>query len=267
MSDIHFISGLPRSGSSLLAAILRQNKRFEASIQSPVGYSLMALHQSLGGANEAKTFLTDHHRVLMLRGVLWSYYWDVPVEQVIFDNNRRWCANAALVAELFPDSKIICCVREPVKIVESIERLVRAHPLEVNAIFEFKPNTTVYERVKMLTLPTGLLGYAWNAFKDAYYAHHERLIIVEYAELAEYPRAVLARVHRELGYEPFEYDFAHIQQIPRAAEFDRSIGLPGLHNVDPTVAYRPHTSILPPDIATNLPKPFWQVKKVTTSSP
>ncbi len=30
----HFISGLPRSGSTLLAAILRQNPRFHAGISS-----------------------------------------------------------------------------------------------------------------------------------------------------------------------------------------------------------------------------------------
>ncbi|MEG4240263.1 sulfotransferase [Microcoleus sp. Pol14C6] len=33
----HFISGLPRSGSTLLAALLRQNPRFHAAMTSPVG--------------------------------------------------------------------------------------------------------------------------------------------------------------------------------------------------------------------------------------
>jgi hypothetical protein len=33
---IHFISGLPRSGSTLLAAILRQNPRFRAAMSGPV---------------------------------------------------------------------------------------------------------------------------------------------------------------------------------------------------------------------------------------
>ncbi|MFB8797203.1 MAG: sulfotransferase [Microcoleus sp.] len=32
----HFISGLPRSGSTLLAALLRQNPRFHAAMTSPV---------------------------------------------------------------------------------------------------------------------------------------------------------------------------------------------------------------------------------------
>ena len=32
---MHLISGLPRSGSTLLAALLRQNPRFEAGISGP----------------------------------------------------------------------------------------------------------------------------------------------------------------------------------------------------------------------------------------
>jgi len=35
--QFHFISGLPRSGSTLLAAVLLQNPRFRAGMSSPVG--------------------------------------------------------------------------------------------------------------------------------------------------------------------------------------------------------------------------------------
>ena len=36
MSKLHFISGLPRSGSTLLAGLLRQNPRFAAAIRDLV---------------------------------------------------------------------------------------------------------------------------------------------------------------------------------------------------------------------------------------
>jgi Sulfotransferase family len=36
MASMHFISGLPRSGSTLLAALLRQNPRFEAGMSGPL---------------------------------------------------------------------------------------------------------------------------------------------------------------------------------------------------------------------------------------
>lgn len=34
---LHFISGLPRSGSTLLAGLLRQNPNFAAAMTGPVG--------------------------------------------------------------------------------------------------------------------------------------------------------------------------------------------------------------------------------------
>jgi hypothetical protein len=43
----HFISGLPRSGSTLLAAILRQNPAFHAAMTSPVGALYMALETAM----------------------------------------------------------------------------------------------------------------------------------------------------------------------------------------------------------------------------
>ena len=36
MKDYYFISGLPRSGSTLLSAILKQNSEFYADIGSPL---------------------------------------------------------------------------------------------------------------------------------------------------------------------------------------------------------------------------------------
>ena len=38
---LHFISGLPRSGSTLLSALLRQNPRVHAAMTSPVGSRLL----------------------------------------------------------------------------------------------------------------------------------------------------------------------------------------------------------------------------------
>ena len=39
----HFISGLPRSGSTLLSALLRQNPSFHADISSPVALLMETL--------------------------------------------------------------------------------------------------------------------------------------------------------------------------------------------------------------------------------
>ena len=52
---IHFISGLPRSGSTLLAAILRQNPSLHAHISSPVGALITAVPRlPLGGVRPSR---------------------------------------------------------------------------------------------------------------------------------------------------------------------------------------------------------------------
>ncbi|MBU2768788.1 sulfotransferase, partial [Acidithiobacillus ferrivorans] len=48
----HFISGLPRSGSTLLAAILSQNPRFSAGMSSPVAGLVHTLLHEMSGQNE-----------------------------------------------------------------------------------------------------------------------------------------------------------------------------------------------------------------------
>ena len=52
MVAIHFISGLPRSGSTLLAALLRQNPRFEAGMSGPLAGLFGALLGEMSARNE-----------------------------------------------------------------------------------------------------------------------------------------------------------------------------------------------------------------------
>ena len=63
----------------------------------------------------------------ILRALFSAYYADFEAD-IVFDTNRRWCANMSLILKLFPDAYVICCVRDPVAIVDSIERLLQQHP-------------------------------------------------------------------------------------------------------------------------------------------
>ena len=263
----HFISGLPRSGSTLLAGILRQNQRFHAHIESPVGRMVTELHRSMGVVNESEYFIDDAARVRVLRGVFKNYY-GPEASHVIFDNNRRWCANIELLLTLFPDMRILACVRHPAHIMDSFERLLCAHPLAVSAITGGNSNMNVYERARWYLTPDGVLGYALNALRMAWYgAHRDRLILVRYDDLCRFPKETLADVHKLLGEKPFKYDFENIEPISGTKEFDARLGTPGLHDLKKKVVYEARTAVIPPDIFQSLPKPFWDppdVKEVDT---
>ena len=77
-NGIHFISGLPRSGSTLLAALLRQNPRFSAGMTSPVGSLFNAMLRETSQRNEAAVFIDDDLRQRLLRAVFEAYYAEIP---------------------------------------------------------------------------------------------------------------------------------------------------------------------------------------------
>jgi sulfotransferase len=56
-NGIHFISDVPRSGSTLLTAILRQNPRFHVGMTSPVGGMYMAPEGAMSRATKQRFLL------------------------------------------------------------------------------------------------------------------------------------------------------------------------------------------------------------------
>lgn len=242
---IHFIAGLPRSGSTLLAAILRQNPRFKASMTSPVCTMYKALESAMSRRNEAAAFITDEQRQDVLRGLFTNYYsgWN----PVVFDTNRAWCAKLPAIAQLFPEARVICCVRDLAWIMDSIERLIRKNAFELSGMFGHNPNTTVFSRVNQLASGTGLVGHALDALKEAYYGEQRhKLILVEYNDLANTPDFTISKIYAQLGEPPFDHDFDHVEYS--AHDFDEALGTPGLHTVRPKVELIPRETILPPDL-------------------
>lgn len=231
---------------------------------SPVGRIVTDAIQSMGPANEAESFITNDQRRAILTGILEGYYTD-DMHNVIFDNNRRWTANAGVIADVFPGSRIVCCVRSPSAIVDSFERLFQKNPLSLSVAYGSMVNTTVYERVTKLMEPTGVVGFALNAFRTAFFGpHRDRLSIVTYDDLARFPALIMEELTGALFLPKHNYRFDAIEQIAGAEQFDKDISTPGLHTLGPKVVHTQRQSVLPPDIWNNLPPAFWQVKEEAT---
>lgn len=244
---IHFIAGLPRSGSTLLAGILRQNPLFHAMMTSPVGGIYMAMQVALSRKNEAAVFIDDDQKRALLRGVFENYYHAIGAHRVVFDTNRIWCTKLPSLAEHFPAAKVICCVRDISWIMDSIERLIRRNPHELSGLFGFEAGGTVYTRINRLAQNDGLVGFALDALREACFGEHaDRLLLVEYEALTRAPRPTVGRIYDFIGAAPFAHDFDNVEYA--AHEFDLAIGAPGLHTVARQVAFTPRLSILPPEL-------------------
>lgn len=248
MVRYHFISGLPRAGSTLLAAILRQNPRFHAGMTSPVGALFSAMLQQFAAGTEFGPVITHDQRRRLVRGLFDSYYADQPGKAVVFDTNRMWSAKMPALMDQFPQAKVIACVRNVAWIMDSLERRFRANPYELTRLFhDDVERNTVYSRVDTLAQRNRLVGFAWAALKEAFYGEHaQSLLIVDYDLLAQAPQKVVPLVYQFLGEEPFAHDYGNVQYD--APEFDAPLGVHGLHRIRPQVALEDRATILPPDL-------------------
>jgi len=244
---IHFISGLPRSGSTLLSALLRQNPELHANITSPVGsLAVTALHE-MSDAHEGAVFVDDERRKAVLRGIFRGYYHDVHAVKTVFDTNRMWSCKLPTLRQLYPAAKMICCVREMPWIYDSIERLIRRNALLPSKLFGFEASGTVYDRFEALNRSNGLIGFAWTGLRQAFYSDDaSNLLLVTFETLTRDPARALDAIYRFIDVLPFQHDFDNVEFD--ACEFDRRLGTPGLHNVRKQVRPEPRSTILPPDL-------------------
>lgn len=246
--QFHFITGLPRSGSTLLAAILRQNPRFHAGMSSPVAALYAGMRQQFGAGSEFAPLITPAERKRLVRGLFDAYYAEQGDKDVVFDTSRMWAAHMPMVMDQFPDAKVIACVRNVAWIMDSLERRYRADPYENTRLFNDDiERNTVYSRVDTLAQRNRLVGYSWSALKEAFYGEYaSSLLLVDYDLLAKAPHKVLPLIYQFLGEPVFEHDFEHLEYD--APEFDAGLGLRGLHKVRSKVTFDARDTILPPDL-------------------
>ncbi|MEL4282926.1 MULTISPECIES: sulfotransferase family protein [Shewanella] len=245
-AQLHFISGLPRSGSTLLAGILRQNPLFHAAMSSPVAGLVNGALEQMGAGSESYSFFDEQKRKAICRALIDAYYSDKS-QAVIFDTNRLWTARLHQLVELVDDFKVICCVRNPAWIMDSFEKIYRKNPFDYSRMFNAATRQTVYSRCEALINTGGSVGAAWTALKEAYYGEYsDRLLLVDYDLLTQHPARTLELIYRFIGEPLFAHDFDNVDYSEN--EFDQNLGVKGLHNVGRKVEFKNRRSILPPDL-------------------
>lgn len=247
-TQFHFISGLPRAGSTLLSALLRQNPRFHADITSPLGALFLAMLRNMSAGSEHATRFAPPQREAILRGLFSSYYGSVAERPVVFDTSRLWCARLPAIKSLFPGSKVIACVRNVAWVMDSIERIYQSQPFENSMLFNDETErNTVFSRVDTLAQRDRLVGFAWSALKEAFYGPNaDMLLVVDYDLLTQAPAQVMGLVYQFIGEEPYEHDFDNV--VFDTPEFDAALGLDGMHRVHSRVRFEPRRTMLPPDL-------------------
>lgn len=259
MKKYHFIAGLPRSGTTLLSTILKQNPKFDASISGPLARFVRAIIQE-SSAQGGYRFECPPEKCKNIIHGLFENYHDNPTAQVAFNTNRGWPLLLPTVKDLYPKSKMILCVRDIAWILDSFEMLQRKNPYISTSMFSADEATNVYSRCDALLNPGRTLGFAYAAVKQAIVSEHKSsIMIVDYDNLAKNPEAIMRALYAFIDEPYFAHDFSNV--AASYDEFDNDVQLPGLHTTRKDVGFIPRETILPPDmlnmVRTNFPS-IWK---------
>jgi sulfotransferase len=234
---IHFISGLPRSGSTLLCNILNQNPRFHATATSGILEIILAIRNQWENVDTFRASPNKVGKDLVLKGILPNYYESVE-RPVVFDKSRGWGAYTELAEHILGRKvKMLCPVRPIVEVLASFEKLYRsqAHewqfPQEKSHFYEWQ---TKEGRANIWMRNDQPVGIAYNRLKDAVdRGYGDRMLLIEFEHLTTHPEVTLRSIYNFLGEEYFDHDFNNVEQVTQ--ENDDLHGIPGLHTIRPVV--------------------------------
>lgn len=259
-NGIHFIAGLPRAGSTLLAALLRQNPSIHAAAISPVSRLVSGLLRDMSGKNATAMFVSDEQRARVLKACIDGFYAHIHPDQLVFDTDFGWTAKLPVVARTYPEAKVICCVRSPAWVLDSLERLARGNAFAPSGLVAFASEDTVYARAETLMAPRGLVGYPLAALKEAICDDRcERLLLLRFETLTAAPAKALAEIYAFIGEPSFEHDQRHIEPDLDALDFDDRVGVPGLHALPQPGDAVSQRTVLPADLVSKYhADAFWE---------
>lgn len=246
MKKYHFIAGLPRSGTTLLSTILKQNPRFEASISGPLARIVRATIQESNGQGGYQTECPPEKVKNILGGIFDNYYNDSSKE-VAFNTNRGWPLLLSTTKDLYPESKLLMCVRDVGWVLDSFETLFRKNPYSFTNMFSKEQNTNVYSRCQTLLDNSATLGFAYAAVKEGITSEHKSsIMVIDYDNLAKNPEMIMKAVYNFIDEPYYQHDFDNVEAS--YDEFDMEVNLPGLHKTRKKVQHIQRESVIPPDI-------------------
>jgi len=240
----NFVSGMPRSGSTLLCNILCQNPRFHATNTSGCLDVIWNLRNHWDTLIEHKAHELPEAKTRCMRAILHAYHADREQKKpVIFDKGRGWIGYIEIIKlVLSKEPKILVPVRDLRDVLASFEKLYRGTidnrrvPADANNYFEFQ---TIAGRCETWCRREQPVGLSVNRIRDAVHrGFRSCLHFVEYEMLTMNPREAMRGIYNFLGEELYEHDFDNVEQVTQENDELHGFG-PTLHQIRPKVSPQP----------------------------
>lgn len=231
MKTLFFLSGLPRSGSTLLGSILSQHPKLQATPTSPLADLLCHIDESFSKLDVQYTYDKENIEYNTYRSVFENFYNHIE-KPCILDKHRAWCKNISSI-EKFIDykPKIIATNRRVSEVLSSFILLIQKNPqenfIDLHLKREGKP-INLDNRLQCLWK-----NYVSDPYESLVYGlnhHRDNIHVVDYNELMKDPEIELDKIYEFLEIESHSHDFSNIINVC-SEDKDCKWGVNNLHQI------------------------------------
>ena len=222
---LNFLSGIPRSGSTLLTSLLNQRPDTYASNTSNLCDMVLAFNY-LWETNTANPVakldgLTEEECILLLQKQRYAKI----NKPIIFDKSRGWpeLKIIELMTKVQEEVKIVATVRPINECIASVFKLIR--PIE--------DSECIRDKEKLVSELSKYIIESYDALGRGYETYPDKFLLIEYSDLVSKTQEQMDRISDFIGVEKFVHD---INNVPPSTEEDTIWGIKNLHQIRPEVA-------------------------------
>lgn len=232
MKTLHFLSGLPRSGSTVLASILNQNPNVYVTPTSPMLNVAVKMQEAWREDPTVKANYFEEQARNLTKAIL-PAFWQHRPEPIIIDKGRGWAKNMPTVNALFGQKlKVIVVERDLPSIMASWLTIIKN---QTNYNFD---NALI--KNGMIPTDENRMGEMWfNMVKDCMEGTQQikkdvpdQIIVVKYDDIVNNPQHEIGRIEQFLELPKHQYDFDNIQNDTTDDDMV-AWGFEGLHTIRP----------------------------------
>jgi sulfotransferase len=221
------LSGLPRTGSTLLSSILSQNPEVHAEGNSAVCQLMWDMQQSCKGAalEQLQANGRQADQDALVSSIPAIYYRDVKAMHIV-DKCRSWTLpdNMAMMRRYITENpKVIVLTRPIDEIVESFIRLRKANGWDNPEVGLLDPMSEPIMRSQF-------------GVEHAQKTNTGEFLFIEYKDLINNPGEIVEEIYTFCNWEPYQHSFTNI--INKYPEDDSVYGLIGMHDIRPEIGVR-----------------------------
>tara|TARA_R100001086_G_scaffold248490_1_gene185600 strand:- start:550 stop:1326 length:777 start_codon:yes stop_codon:yes gene_type:complete len=231
--ELNFLlSGLPRSGITLLSALLNQNPDVYVTTTSPFVEILWRNYSVWKDDTSTETPNIKAAKNPFLRKLTESYYSELTSKPIIIDKRRSWQSveNIEVYQDVFGKlPKIICPVRSVDEIVASYYRVYKSNGFEFDYEKEILGSKIGTINNTMIVEFEHSHEQLKNSFNSKY---RDCFLFVEYEDLVSDTANTLSRIYKFMELPEYGHNLNYVF----SSELESDYGVNGLHDIRHTIS-------------------------------